>query len=770
MTSLTYHRPSRSWLDRLPLGNGRLGAMVGVEDGAVRIGLNEATAWSGGVGSAERNLVDPAVAADALAAARALITGDDPVGAEAALRPLQHGYAQAFLPVGELEVRVEGLADASVVRSLDLTSGIHTATLTDGARAWHMSTAACLGDDVLAHTVRSVEPGDLRISVATPLRVETHGVTDGAVTLVAALPADVAPGHEPGSPPLTWEVPGVDPVRVVLRVRVTSDGEVRADDQGLVVRAATSTGIVLAIETTYTSPTMPPCAVGEALTRATRRAEAPAKAALARHATAHTERAKTFSVRLGETRSQADPDERVRSAALTDVAATDPSLVALLLEYGRYLLLSSSRDGGLPANLQGVWNAELQPPWSSAYTLNINLPMNYWGAESTGASGCHRALLPLLEALAQRGQDTARRLYGARGWVAHHNTDAWAFTLPTNGDASWSQWAMGGAWLVRQFDEQRRFGAMDDETLHRFWPVARGAARFLLDFLQPDDDGVPQTLPSTSPENRFLHGGVSASLTRSSAMDRALVRDVLILTAELAATCAPEDPILAEASATAARIPGPRVSSDGTIAEWGEDRVQEEPLHRHLSHLLPWFPGDLDPAGHAAAVAATLDARGDDSTGWSLAWKIALRARLGDGEAVGRLLALVLRPADDGPGFAQRGGLYANLFAAHPPFQIDGNLGFLGAFVEALLQSHRPGRIDLLPALPPHLDDGEVTGLVARPGVVVDLQWRDRRPHRLTLRARTPHAAGTYSVVHDGTPRTVTVPAEGTLVVRFSDA
>ena len=336
-------------------------------------------------------------------------------------------------------------------------------------------------------------------------------------------------------------------------------------------------------------------------------------------------------MRLGDTRSEADPGERVRSAALTDVAATDPSLVALLLEYCRNLLLSSSRDGGLPANLQGIWNAELQPPWSSAYTLNINLPMNYWGAETTGASDSHRALLPLLEGLAQRGVDTARRLYGARGWVAHHNTDAWAFTLTTNGDASWSQWAMGGAWLVRQFDEQRRFGAMDDETLHRFWPVARGAARFLLDFLQADSDGVPQTLPSTSPENRFLHGGVPASLTRSSAMDRALVRDVLILTAELAATCAPDDPILAEASATAARIPGPRVSSDGTIAEWGEDRAQEEPLHRHLSHLLPWFPGDLDPAGHAAAVATTLDARGDDSTGWSLAWKIALRARLGDG-------------------------------------------------------------------------------------------------------------------------------------------
>ena len=770
MTRLTYQRASGSWLARLPLGNGRLGAMVGVDATGARIGLNEATAWSGGVGSAMRNLVDPGVAAAALARSRDLIAADDPVGAEEALRPLQHGYAQAFLPVGELEVAVPAATGAAVVRSLDLATGVHHATIDDGHRSWEMRTATCLADDVLAHTVRSPLPSDLRVSLATRLHVETLEADGGTLTLVAALPADVAPGHEPDEAPLTWDVPGIEPVHVALRLRVASDGQVSVQDGALLVTAATATEIVLSIETTYTSPALPPGPVAEALSRAVSRAEAPAAAALDRHAAAHAERVGGFSVWLGAGRPDLDPDERVRRAALAGAAGADPGLVALLLEYGRYLLLCSSRAGGLPANLQGIWNAEMQPPWSSAYTLNINLPMNYWGAESTGASGCHRALLPLLEALAQRGQDTARRLYGARGWVAHHNTDAWAFTLPTNGDASWSQWAMGGAWLVRQFDEQRRFGAMDDETLHRFWPVARGAARFLLDFLQPDDDGVPQTLPSTSPENRFLHGGVSASLTRSSAMDRALVRDVLILTAELAATCAPEDPILAEASATVARIPGPRVSSDGTIAEWGEDRVQEEPLHRHLSHLLPWFPGDLDPAGHAAAVAATLDARGDDSTGWSLAWKIALRARLGDGEAVGRLLALVLRPADDGPGFAQRGGLYANLFAAHPPFQIDGNLGFLGAFVEALLQSHRPGRIDLLPALPPHLDDGEVTGLVARPGVVVDLQWRDRRPHRLTLRARTPDAAGTYSVVHDGTPRTVTVPADGTLVVRFSDA
>lgn len=777
MTSLTYRRASESWLDRLPLGNGRLGAMVGVEQTRVRIGVNEATAWSGGIGSAAHGLVDPSDAAAALERCRALIDADDPVGAEEALRPLQHGYSQAFLPVGEVELQLS-TAGAAVTRTLDLTTGVHSATLTVDGGTWEMATATCLEDDVLVHTVRSSTAAEVRISLSTPLRIVSTEVTADALTLVAALPADVAPGHEPDSPALTWDLPGVDPLHVVVRLRVTTDGEPATDGEALLIRSATHTHPAVAVETTFTTPTRPPEALENAHSRAVLRAVTAPEEALRRHALAHAERARSFTVRMGPGRTSdevaatvGDPDERLRAVASGgDLPATDPELVALLLEYCRYLLLSSSRDGCLPANLQGIWNDDLQPPWSSAYTLNINLPMNYWGAESTGASGSHRALLPLLEALAERGEDTARRLYAARGWVAHHNSDAWAYTLPTNGDASWSQWAMGGAWLVRQFDEQRRFGAMDADTLKRFWPVARGASRFLLDFVRRDADGVPYTSPSTSPENRYLHRGRPASLTRSSAMDRALVRDVLLLTADIAATCDPEDLIADEARSVADRIPGPGVSADGTIAEWGEPREPEDVHHRHLSHLFGWYPGAAEPDPVDAAAAATLDARGDDSTGWSLAWKIALRARLGDGAAVGRLLNLVMRPADDRAGMAHRGGLYPNLFAAHPPFQIDGNLGFLGAFVESLLQSHRPGRIDVLPALAPGLDEGAVTGLVARPGILVDLAWRHGRPTRVSLMARSPQHAGRYLLTHGGNEQEVDVPADGWVHVDFDPA
>ncbi len=763
MTILRYGRPSTGWLDRLPLGNGRIGAMVGVDGAGVRIGLNESTAWSGGIGSARRDLVAPGRASEALAAARDLLGRGDPVGAEEALRPLQHHYAQAYLPVGELEILL-GLDEPSVTRTLDLDTAVHHATLASSTGSWMATTATAWADDVLVHRMRGNRPADLSIALTTSLRRVSLTTTPDGVAMQLALPADVAPGHEPDEPACTWDRPGVAPAQVLLHLRVVTDGAVTGDPDGrITITGARAVDVALAIETTFRSPTLDPGPAGPAAERAAARAQADVGEAFDRHRARYAALAGDFSLRLGagSARESLDPDRRLREVA--DVAREDPGLLALLAEYSRYLLVASSRPGGLPATLQGIWNAEMQPPWSSAYTLNINLQMNYWGAESTGASGAHEALLTLLEGLADRGRDTARRLYATRGWVAHHNSDAWAYSLPTGGDASWAHWPMGGAWLVLQFDEHRRFGAMTRETLDRFWPVVRGAAQFLIDWI--GDDG--STSPSTSPENRFLHAGVPASVATSSAMDRAIAGDCLRLASELAARLAPGDPVGAEAAAAAARIAPPRVAADGRIEEWGSPRVDEDPRHRHLSHLYPWFPGTVVPTEPlGAAVARTLDTRGDDSTGWSLAWKIALRARLGDAAAVGRLLNLVTRPADDG--FGQRGGLYPNLFAAHPPFQIDGNLGFLGAFVETLVQSHRPGRIDLLPALAPGLDSGEVTGIVARPGVLVHLAWEGRRPTLVRLRPRTPAAAGRYRVTHGGAEQLVDLTDGQWSEVRFA--
>lgn len=761
MSSLHFRRPSRSWLDRLPLGSGRLGAMVGAEASTRRIGLNESSAWSGGVASAQRDLVAPETAAAALARARRLILDGDPVTAEQALTPLQHGYAQAFLPVGELVVRAPRSGDAGVQRQLQFGDALHRTSMPGGQALTFASAAR----EAIVHIEEHDEPGETEITLTTPLRrVEERWAPDGS-EIVLRLPADVAPAHEPAAAPVTWEAAGVTPVTLALAVAVRHDGAAEALPHGILIRGARRVEVVLAIESTFAGAGRDPGPLDDAR----RRARGAVTGLPADLVDEHRRRVAgtRFSLDLGPGRTDRDSDERVSDAASDGrpVVCTDPGLVALLVEYGAYLLRAGSRAGGLPANLQGIWNDRMQPPWSSAYTLNINTPMNYWGAEATGASEAHLALLELLEGLARRGADTARRLYGAGGWVAHHNTDAWAYSLPTAGDASWSHWVLGGGWLVRQFDEHRRHGAMSPVTRARFWPIARECARFLLDWLV-EIDGLPHTVPSTSPENRFHHGAEVASATVSSAMDRALIRDVLALVVDLAADDgAVDDDVVVRARAVLPFIAGPRVQADGRIAEWGEHREDEDRAHRHLSHLYAWFPGDGADAALDAAAARTLDSRGDDSTGWSLAWKIALRARLGDGAGVQRLLDLVVRPAaEDDP---HRGGLYPNLFAAHPPFQIDGNLGLVGAVLEALVQSHRPGVIDLLPALPPGLRAGRLRQLIARPGIAVDLEWADAAPVRIRLRALAPAAAGPLRLRHGRDDLDVEVPADRALEIEW---
>lgn len=756
---LSYNRPADNWLDGLPLGNGRLGAMVLAGDSALRLQLNDSTAWSGSPESEHRGRqVSARTAAAALAEARTAITGNRPVDAERALERLQSRYSQAYLPFADAVITTS--ADGWLrERGLSFGDATHSCTV-EGAGRITQETFISPVDGVLVHRLRSDEPADVAIALSSPLKETGRAAKPGDVVLELRLPADVAPGHEPDEPAARWEIDGVTPVEGAVCVAAEHDGN---DDGGTHrYTGVTELLLVIATATTFTALGQEPagssadCAAAarhQAHAALTRGWEALHRDHVAAHRKLYDRTSVTFLAgphALPE-RESVPTDIRLREANAhsAGLLTADPALVGLLFDYGRYLLISSSRPGTLPATLQGIWNDDMRPPWSSNYTLNINAEMNYWGAEAAALSECSNPLLDLTEALADRGRGTAATLYGARGWAAHHNSDAWAFSSPTAGHASWSQWPMAAPWLIRQLDEKRRFGSASPGELERIWTLAVGAAEFACDWLIDDGGTHLQTRPSTSPENCYLSGQGRAAVSTSSAMDRTLITELFQVVLELAPLVGRTGhPVLDEIRAALPRIAPPQVGPEGRILEWGTDEEEEDPQHRHLSHLFFAYPGNGPTPELTEPLDLTLKHRGDDSTGWSLIWKICLRARLGQGGKVADLLRLLFRPADATSG-PHAGGLYDNFFAAHPPFQIDGNLGYIGAIAEALVQSHTD-ELRLLPALPTELANGSVSGLIARPGIVVDLAWRDGQLTEAVLTPRRPEAAGERTVAVAG--------------------
>ena len=792
MHVLRYDRPAREWTEALPIGNGFQGAMVFGGTAAERFQINDGSAWSGGPGAESLPpVVDALRAREAVAAARAALTEGRHVEADAQVKKLQHRYSQTFLPFADLEI---GITPAGArrwhrpvedyERCLELDSALHRVSyIRDGITVRHEAFAS-YPDRVLIHRIRTDAPVDVTVTLTSPLRTLSWFGPGGIdetnrlpleLGLLLQLPSDVAPPHEEGvSEPIAWSTDPGASLRGAVTLGLRHDGvapaQQRLSSATLTLRAVTELDTVIGTATTFTGAGREP--QGDAHTAAAH-ATKTVRTALARgideirrrQAADHQSLYRRVRWQPAETQEpdtgieQCPLDERLSAANSSGnhPLARDHLLAPLLFHYGRYLLISCSRRGGTAANLQGIWNQELRPPWSSNYTTNINLQMNYWGADSANLPEALPPLFDLIVALSRSGRETARRLYGAHGWVAHHNTDIWAYSQPVGigqADPKWAFWPFAGVWLVRHLHDHLSFGARSVADADAFardvvLPVTRAAAEFVLDWLVETDDGMLGTAPSTSPENSFFTAdGEGAAVSRSSALDLCLARELLSSLLRLADDLGHEDEVTALARKLLDRIPGPMLGRDGTIREWIDDPVAEDPQHRHQSHLYPVHPGaeSLSPELRAAA-ARSLDLRGDESTGWSLVWRIALRARLGQAEKVDRLLGLLFRDMATDRG-AWSGGLYPNLFAAHPPFQIDANLGFVAAVAECLLQSH-DRTIVLLPAISEHFAAGSITGLVARPGLQVDLTWDERQElTSVRLTPLTPASQGTHTLVY----------------------